>query len=47
MNRMKGKIDEILREEQNGFRSHRACVHDIFIHRNIIEHSLEWMSSLN
>ena len=46
LNRLKDKIDRILRQEQAGFRSERSCGEQIFTLRNIIEQSLEFQSPL-
>ena len=41
--RLYDAVDGILREEQAGFRNGRSAVEHIFVLRNVIEQSLEWM----
>ena len=46
LERMKDSVDEILRDNQAGFRSNRSCTDQIATLRIIVEQSLEWNSSL-
>ncbi|BFY97740.1 hypothetical protein BsWGS_00780 [Bradybaena similaris] len=46
LERLKKSVDEILREEQAGFRPHRSCTDQIFTLRTIIEESAELRSPL-
>ena len=46
LERIKGAVDEELREEQAGFRRNRSCADQIATMRIIIEQSMEWQSSL-
>ena len=46
LERMKGKVDQTLREQQAGFRQDRSCTDQIAILRIIVEQSIEWNSSL-
>ena len=46
LERMKGPVDKILRDNQAGFRSNRSCTDQIATLRIIVEQSLEWNSSL-
>jgi len=46
LNRLKDKVDRILRQEQAGFRGGRSCSEQIFTLRNIIEQSIEFQSPL-
>ena len=41
LNRLRGAVDQILREEQAGFRQGRSCMDQIFTLRNIIEQCAE------
>ena len=43
---IKGALGEKLREEQAGFREHKACSDNIATLRVIIEQSIEWQSPL-
>ncbi|VDP73970.1 unnamed protein product [Schistosoma mattheei] len=43
---MKDAVDAKLRDQQAGFRKDRSCTGQIAILRIIIEHSVEWNSSL-
>ena len=46
LERMKGKVDQTLREQQAGFRQDRSCSDQIAILRVRVEQSIEWNSSL-
>ena len=46
LRRLRGAIDERLREEQAGFRSGRSCCEQIFTLRNIIEQCMEFRQPL-
>ena len=46
LDRLKGAIDQHLREEQAGFRKGRSCADQIATLRIIVEQSVEWNSSL-
>ena len=46
LERMKGEVDETLREEQAGFRQDRSCTDQIATLRIIVEQSIKWNSSL-
>ena len=46
LERMKGKVDQTLREQQPGFRQDRSCTDQIATLRIIVEQSIEWNSSL-
>ena len=46
LERMKGEVDNTLREEQAGFRQDRSCTDQIATLRIIVEQSIEWNSSL-
>ena len=46
LDRMKGALDEKLREEQAGFRKNKSCTDHIATLRIIIEQSTEWQSLL-
>ena len=46
LSRIKDAIDQVLRDEQAGFRSNRSCTDQISTLRTIIEQSVEWQSSL-
>ncbi|CAC5375496.1 unnamed protein product [Mytilus coruscus] len=46
LSRNKDAIDQVLRDEQAGFRSNRSCTDQIAKLRTIIEQSVEWQSSL-
>ena len=46
LERMKKAVDDILRDNQAGFRSNRSCTDQIATLRIIVEQSLEWNSSL-
>ena len=46
LDRMKGALDETLREEQAGFRKNKSCTNHIATLRIIIEQSIEWQSPL-
>jgi len=46
LERMKGEIDQWLRDQQAGFRSNRSCLYQIATLRIIVEQSLEWNSPL-
>ena len=46
LERMKGKVDQTLREQQAGFRQDRSCTDQIATLRIIVEQSIEWNSSL-
>ena len=46
LERMKGKVDQTLREQQAGFRQDRSCTDQIATLRIIMEQSIEWNSSL-
>ena len=41
-----GEVDQILREEQAGFRQDRSCTDQIATLRIIVEQSVEWNTSL-
>ena len=44
--RMKDAIDNVLRDEQAGFRKERFCAYQIAALRIIVEQSIEWQSPL-
>jgi len=44
LNRLKEDVEEILHEEQSGFR--RSCTEQIFTLRNIIEQRMEYQKPL-
>jgi len=46
LERMKGQVDTLLRDQQAGFRKNRSCVDQIATLRIIVEQSLEWNTSL-
>ena len=46
LERMKGKVDQTLHEQQAGFRQDRSCTDQIATLRIIVEQSIEWNSSL-
>ena len=46
LERMKDAVDEILRDNQAGFRSSRSCTDQIATLRIIVEQTMEWNSSL-
>ena len=46
LERVKGKVDQTLREQQAGFRQDRTCTGQIATLRIIVEQSIEWNSSL-
>ena len=46
LERMKGKVDQTLREQQAGFRQDRSCTDQIATLRITEEQSIEWISSL-
>ena len=46
LERMKGKVDQTLREQQAGFRHNRSCIDQISTLRIIVEQSIKWNSSL-
>ncbi|KAI8484441.1 hypothetical protein Bbelb_378740 [Branchiostoma belcheri] len=46
LERMKGAVDDRLRDQQAGFRKNRSCVDQIATLRIIVEQSLEWNSPL-
>ena len=46
LNRLKTEVDNILREEQAGFRKGRSCNEQILTLRNIIDQSLKWQVPL-
>ena len=46
LERMKGKVDQTLREQQAGFRQDISCTDQIATLRSIVEQSIEWISSL-
>ena len=46
LERMKGKVDQTLREQQAAFRQDRSCTDQIATLRIIVEHYIEWNSSL-
>ena len=46
LNRIKEACDDLLREEQAGFRRGRSCIDQIATLRIIIEQSIEWQSPL-
>ena len=46
LNRIDEELDNILRQEQTGFRKEKDCVDQIFTLRNIIEQSIEWKTPL-
>ena len=46
LNRIKDACDDLLREEQAGFRKGRSCIDQIATLRIIIEQSIEWQSPL-
>jgi len=46
LERMRGKVDHKLRDQQAGFRRGRSCTDQIATLRIIIEQSIEWNSSL-
>ena len=41
--RLHDAVDEMLRDEQAGFRRGRSTTKHIFVLRNVIEQSLEWI----
>ena len=43
---MKDAIDNVLRDEQAGFRKERSCADQIVTLRIIVVQSIEWQSSL-
>ena len=46
LERMKDAIDNVLRDEQAGFRKKRSCADQIATLRIVVEQSIEWQSSL-
>ena len=46
LQRIKTTVDNILRQEQAGFRKGRSCIDHIFVLRQILEQSHEWNSTL-
>ena len=46
LNRIDEELDNILRQEQTGFRKGIGCVDQIFTLRNINEQSIEWETPL-
>ena len=46
LERMKGKVNQTLLEQQAGFRQDRSCTDQIATLRIIVEQSIEWNSSL-
>ena len=46
LNRMKGKVDPELRDQQAGIRKDRSCTDQISTLRIIIKQSAEWNSSI-
>ncbi len=46
LERMKGKVDKTVREEQAGFRQDRSCIDQIATLRITVEQSIEWNASL-
>jgi len=46
LERMKEEVEEILRDEQAGFRQERSCTDQIATLQMILEQSLEWNTSL-
>ena len=46
LNRMKVAVDEVLRDEQAGFRKDRSCIDQIATLRIIVEQTIEWSSPL-
>ena len=46
LERMKGVLEEELRDEQAGFRKERYCTDQIATLRFILEQTLEWQTSL-
>ena len=46
LKRIKEAIDEVLRQEQAGFRKGKSCIDHIFVLRQILEQSHEWNSPL-
>ena len=46
LERLKGTVDQNLREQQAGFRKERSCTDQIATLRIIVEQSIEWNSSL-
>ena len=46
LNRIDEELDNILRQEQTGFRKGKGCVDQIFKLRNIIEQSIDWKTPL-
>src|SRR5579871_5851057 len=46
LERLKGQVDDKIREEQAGFRPKRSCIDQIFTLRTIIEESVEMQSPL-
>ena len=46
LERMRAVVDNLLRDEQAGFRKNRSCADNIATLRIIIEQSLEWNSPL-
>ena len=47
LERMKGKVDQILREQQAGFRQDRSCTDQVATQQIIVEQSIRWNSSLD
>ena len=46
LNRMKGKVDPDLRDQQAGFRKDRSCTDQLSTLRIILEQSAVWNSSI-
>ena len=46
LNRMKVAVDEVLRDQQTGFRKDRSCTDQIAILRIIVQQSIEWSFTL-
>ena len=46
LKRIKEAIDEVLRQEQAGFREGKSCIDHIFVLGQILEQSHEWNSPL-
>ena len=46
LDRMKGALDENLREEQAGFQKNKSCTDHIATLRIIVEQSIQWQSPL-
>ena len=46
LSRISEAIDEILRQEQAGFRKGKSCIDQIFVLRQILEQSYEWSTPL-